>query len=90
MKQEGARGVIELRRAPRGSGARKLSIVVPKSIAPRAVDRNLLRRRIRAVLSAAIKDSGTSYNVIVRQKAALSLPFQDLCSELQRQLQNKL
>ena len=81
--------MIELRRAPRDSGARKLSIAVPKGLVPRAVDRNLLRRRIRAALSAATKDSGVLYIVVVRQKAALSLPFQDLRSELLRQLQNK-
>ncbi len=58
-------------------------VVIAKKVAPRAVDRNLLRRRIRSVLREFAKTTPKRHVFMVyTKKGIISLPFHALKEEL--------
>jgi ribonuclease P protein component len=69
---------LSIRREPRIEGAPRIS--VPKAACPRAVDRNRLRRRLRAILREAEPYRG-QITVIVRKEAP-KLSFAKLKAEV--------
>ncbi len=82
QKQDGFLAVRRLR-----SGKKpELYITVSKGIIRRAVDRNVLKRRIRSILSPLLKQSGLSYKVMVRSKKILSVSFHNMEEEIKKQL----
>ena len=61
-------------------GAPRFGITITKKTAPRAVDRNRIRRRLREALrlGAALCGAQSHDYVIVGRKSLLSLPFEKL------------
>jgi ribonuclease P protein component len=75
-------------RAP-AEGASRIGFTVTKKLG-KAVDRNRIRRRLKAVVAAHAKthlEPGFDY-VIVARNLALSRPFHELVSDLTRTLDN--
>jgi ribonuclease P protein component len=73
---------VRVARRKAGIGALpRLIIVVGKNVSPLAVKRNLLKRRIRAIMRPALKTSPFSYKVVAG-KEALTAPFVALRDEL--------
>lgn len=61
----------------------KCSVSVSKKVAPRAVDRNRIRRRVyAAVEKASIKDALKVYMLIMPKKEAMTAPLVDIASEV--------
>lgn len=59
------------------------AFVVPKKVAPKAVDRNRLRRRARAILSRVLSDLPLPIQLVFSaRKAALAADFQSLEREI--------
>jgi len=59
------------------NGAGRAGFIVAKATAKRAVDRNLLKRRLREIVRAHTLPSGTDL-VFVAQRGALSITFAEL------------
>ena len=71
---------LALRVFPAGAGG-KVSVVVSSSSYKRAVDRNLLRRRLYAIIEAhATKLQGRTL-IVTARKGALGIPFSALKEE---------
>lgn len=72
----------------------KLGLIVAKRELPRAVDRNLLKRRLREIMRPKMASYSPGTTVVIRVFAAsLTLPFNELEDQLQGLLlraQNKL
>ncbi len=62
-------------------------IVVSKKIAKKATDRNLLRRRIRAIVRPFA--AGNSSFFIIAKPGVLDLSFKELQNEIESQIRNK-
>lgn len=67
---------------------KRLTIVIGKEVVKGAVQRNLLKRRIRAIVQPVIGQVGDSFVIIVRPGAA-SLSYPELEKELKRALEVK-
>ena len=68
-------------------GKAKAAVVVSKKIAPRAVTRNLIRRRIYAILREEMKKGRLQHALVVYpNKRAVAAPFAALKTELERAL----
>jgi ribonuclease P protein component len=68
-------------------GPPRAAVVVSKKISSHAVLRNLLRRRVYAVLSTKLKSGGIkSVLIVYPNKKAASVPFAELALELERAL----
>lgn len=83
-KETSSRDVSAVRVIKRRAGGGKtprLLIAVGKSVSPLATKRNLLKRRIRAIMRPVLKTSPFSYKVVAG-KGALAIPFSTLKSEL--------
>lgn len=73
-------GLQTRRRAEEAAGAPRFGITITKKVAPRAVDRNRIRRRLREALRLGAALSGACGHdyVIVGRQMLLTLPFEDL------------
>ncbi len=71
----------------RKKGARKPVVVVSKKVAPKAADRNFLKRRIRAVLHP-LAERGSHFFIIAKP-GALDLSFRELREEITLQIRNQ-
>ena len=61
-------------------------VIVSKKVSNRAVDRNLIKRRVRAILTPLLKDLPPgSLLTIHTQKAVLRESFSRMCTELSAQ-----
>lgn len=60
----------------------RASIVVAKKVAPKAVDRNLIRRRVSAVLAGYLAKISDIDLVLIVQKNPLEKNFVDLSQEI--------
>jgi ribonuclease P protein component len=67
-----------------GNKGPRFSCVISKKVAPKSVDRNLLKRRIMAIVGQIIKNHPQSkYSVIIYpKKTAISLKYLEIESEL--------
>ncbi|MBI4034258.1 MAG: ribonuclease P protein component [Candidatus Brennerbacteria bacterium] len=74
--------ILLVKRAPRNQ-KEPLRIVVGKAAVKGAVPRNLLKRRIRAIMRPAIRDSRAGFVIIVKPGAA-DLTYKELQKELDR------
>ncbi len=68
---------------PRGSQARRLFLAVGKAVAKKAVARNLLKRRLRAIMKPLLKDENRDFLVIARPGAA-EASFRELKNEIMK------
>jgi ribonuclease P protein component len=73
---------IRLRRSPLRAG---FAIIVPAKIYKRAVDRNKLKRRIRAIVRD-LKLKNSRPIIIQMKKGALELSFKELEQEIKKVL----
>lgn len=71
-------GTLTKRSSPGGA------CIVSSKTAPRAVDRNRIKRRCRAILAQILDDSapGTMY-IVVAKKAAIEASFRDMQKEIE-------
>jgi ribonuclease P protein component len=76
-----------VKRNPKRRG-KSLKVILGKSVAKRAVLRNLLKRRIRAVMQPIISESDADFVIIVRPGAA-DLSYEELRKELVREVEAK-
>ena len=56
----------------------KISVVVSKKSYARAVDRNKLKRRVRAIVSKHLKRISSGHLIIFVKKGALKISFKEL------------
>jgi len=70
-----------VKQGPRGS--KGFTLVLGKAVAKRATERNLLKRRIRAVLRPIVGDARSGFVIIVRP-GANHLTFEQIKEELTR------
>ncbi len=66
---------------------KKIGIVVSRKIAPRAVDRNRLRRRLAEIARLSLSHFRPAKILILTRKAALAASFSELQNEWQKLLQ---
>jgi ribonuclease P protein component len=62
-----------------------LKIIIGKSVAKKAVERNRLRRRIRAIFRPLVKESGKNY-VIIAHPGSAKASFAELKEEILKKL----
>jgi ribonuclease P protein component len=62
-------------------GVRGCAVVVPKKVAPRAVDRNLLKRRVLALVAARYRDGGAL--VVFAKPGSRGLSMNSIRQELE-------
>ncbi len=74
-----------LKTRPRKRNGRPVVIIVGKSVLKGAVDRNLLKRRIRSLLLPISKKMKTDFLVTVKPLAA-KMSFADLKEEISNQI----
>lgn len=65
----------------KGSQKKQLIIVVGKNVSKKATQRNLLKRRMRAIMQPVLKESSKDYTIIIRPEA-LNLSYQELRKEV--------
>ncbi|OGG40221.1 hypothetical protein A3A21_02500 [Candidatus Jorgensenbacteria bacterium RIFCSPLOWO2_01_FULL_45_25b] len=66
-----------IKRRRTGEGAPPLFIVVGKKIFPKATARNLIKRRLRAIMRPVLQERKEAFTIIV-QKEAKEMSFQEL------------
>ncbi len=79
---------IIVKKSRSGSQKKPLVVVVGAKVARRAVDRNLLKRRVRDIMRPAVKDKKNDYTVITRPGAP-ALTFAELKELLIKELNIK-
>lgn len=72
--------LLVVKKAPKNQ-KKPLRVVLSKGVAKRAVVRNLLKRRIKAVMRPVIEEADTGFVIIVRPGAA-SLSYKEIEEEL--------
>lgn len=70
---------------PRGFQKKPLIVSVSAKIIKKATERNLLKRRIRAIMRPVIKQTKTDYMIIVR-KEVMGTVFSELEREITAQI----
>jgi ribonuclease P protein component len=65
----------------KGFQKKPLFIITGTSVSKRAVDRNRIRRRIRAIMAPVMKEQQNDYAIIVK-RGALALSYQNLKEEI--------
>ncbi len=76
---------LVVRVKPRGSQAKRLFLAVGTAVSKKAVVRNLLKRRLRAVMRPILKDNKEDFLVIAKPGAQL-LTFAELKEEVGRKI----
>jgi len=76
-----ANALLVVRSAPNGVGATRCGFAVGKRLAPRAVDRNRTRRRLREALRTLSLPAGTDI-VVTARAPALTAPLSELRAAL--------
>ncbi len=66
--------------------ASRAAVIVGKTVSLHAVDRNLAKRRLHAILSEILKTKPVGHVIIRARKSILSLPFTDLEQEIRHTL----
>lgn len=72
--------LLTIKKKTRGFQKKPLIIIVNKKVSKRAVDRNLLKRRVKAIMRRFL-ESGGDYTIIIKPEA-LSLSFTELKEEI--------
>lgn len=62
------------------------AVIVGKTVSLHAVDRNLAKRRIHAILSEILKTKPVGHVIVRARRSILSLPFADLEQEIRHTL----
>lgn len=70
-----------------GTQDKELIIVAGRKVSNKAVDRNLIKRRIRSIFRELTNKLDKEYTVIVRS-GAMNLDFQQLKQEIKEQINN--
>lgn len=72
---------LTIKTKSRGSQKKPLIIIVGKKVAKKAVERNLLKRRIKAIMRPVLKRSKLDYAIFVRSEAR-EASFKELGEEI--------
>ncbi len=67
------------------SGGKKSVIVVSKKVAERAVDRNLIKRRIKSALEPFSRGSASFF--VIAKRGVLDLSFKELKEEIKSEIE---
>lgn len=77
------------KRATSGPQKERIVILVGKNVSKKAVLRNLLKRRIKAIMRSIIKKDSEKNNILIIVKPeALKLTFRALKEEIMEKIQN--
>ncbi len=75
--------IIRIKQA--GTQKKPLVIAIGKKISKKATERNLLKRRIKAIMQPIIKGSGHDFIITVKPEA-INLTYRELKKELERKV----
>lgn len=78
---------LVIKTRPRTPNAKLLLIAVSTKVSKKATARNLIKRRIRAIMKPILKYSEYTYLVIVKPEA-IKLNYQELKNELFKKIPN--
>jgi ribonuclease P protein component len=76
---------VKVSSVSRGNKKKSVTVIVGKSVAKKAVERNRLKRRIRAIFRPLAKESGKNY-VIIAQPGSAEASFAELKEEILKKL----
>ncbi len=73
---------LTLKATPHKPSARRVVLVVPKMVVKKATQRNLIKRRIRAILEPLLHDDAARDFVVIARRGIEGLVFSELKNEL--------
>jgi len=76
---------VKVSSVSRGNKKKSVTVIVGKSVAKKAVERNRLKRRIRAIVHPLVKKSAKNY-VIIAQPGSAKASFNELREEILKKL----
>lgn len=80
-------GAVVIKKFPKGFQKKPLLVVVGTSVSKKATERNLVKRRIRAIMRKILKESPKEFTVIAK-KGAASISYGDLEEEILKIIKN--
>jgi ribonuclease P protein component len=78
-------GNLIIKTGPSRQGGKAVSVLVGKNVFGSAVKRNLLKRRIRAILTPLVRGTGSKFIIIAKPSSA-SASFKEIKEEILNQI----